>query len=167
MTYRSRGRSMIEVAVAVTFVGFLTGFVVVLCVGNYFRAKRAQERQRQRRLANHFGSEQDGGGGGALPDSPRSQYSATSSAYTDEGPEHQHPLHQRKIGQSASKGVGGGGGIHSSLYRTQKLNPQYRQTSFGQHSKHSTQYTDDEADLLMIPEEDFDRRGPSSDVMSV
>eukprot|EP00979_Chaetoceros_neogracilis_P010819 scaffold2612_cov267-Chaetoceros_neogracile.AAC.12 len=27
------------------------GFITVLCIGNYFRAKRAQERQRQRRLA--------------------------------------------------------------------------------------------------------------------
>lgn len=32
------------------FVGFLVGFITVLCIGNYFRAKRAQERQRQRRL---------------------------------------------------------------------------------------------------------------------
>jgi len=37
--------------VAVMFVGFLVGFITVLCIGNYFRAKRAQERQRQRRLA--------------------------------------------------------------------------------------------------------------------
>ena len=27
------------------------GFITVLCIGNYFRAKRAQERQRQRRQA--------------------------------------------------------------------------------------------------------------------
>jgi len=33
------------------FTGFLVGFITVLCIGNYFRAKRAQERQRQRRLA--------------------------------------------------------------------------------------------------------------------
>jgi len=32
-------------------VTFLIGFITVLCIGNYFRAKRAQERQRQRRLA--------------------------------------------------------------------------------------------------------------------
>ena len=32
------------------FTGFLVGFITVLCIGNYFRAKRAQERQRQRRL---------------------------------------------------------------------------------------------------------------------
>jgi hypothetical protein len=36
---------------AVAFVTFLVGFITVLCIGNYFRAKRAQERQRQRRLA--------------------------------------------------------------------------------------------------------------------
>lgn len=35
---------------AICFVVFLVGFITVLCVGNYFRAKRAQERQRQRRL---------------------------------------------------------------------------------------------------------------------
>ena len=36
---------------AICFVVFLVGFITVLCIGNYFRAKRAQERQRQRRLA--------------------------------------------------------------------------------------------------------------------
>mmetsp|Transcript_17399 Transcript_17399/g.28148 ORF Transcript_17399/g.28148 Transcript_17399/m.28148 type:complete len:91 (-) Transcript_17399:344-616(-) len=51
MTYRSRGRSLIEVVLAICFVVFLVGFITVLCIGNYFRAKRAQERQRQRRLA--------------------------------------------------------------------------------------------------------------------
>ena len=34
---------------------FLIGFITVLCIGNYFRAKRAQERQRQRRLAKLAG----------------------------------------------------------------------------------------------------------------
>ena len=32
------------------------GFITVLCIGNYFRAKRAQERQRQRRLAKLAGA---------------------------------------------------------------------------------------------------------------
>jgi hypothetical protein len=36
---------------AIAFVTFLVGFITVLCIGNYFRAKRAQERQRQRRDA--------------------------------------------------------------------------------------------------------------------
>jgi len=57
---------------AVTFVGFLTGFVAVLCIGNYFRAKRAQERQRQQRLARLAGSS-------GLIDSPRSHYSGSSA----------------------------------------------------------------------------------------
>lgn len=58
MTYRSRGRSLFEVIVAVIFVGFLVGFITVLCIGNYFRAKRAQERQRQRRLAKQAVAQQ-------------------------------------------------------------------------------------------------------------
>ena len=36
---------------AICFVAFLIGFITVLCIGNYFRAKRSQERQRQRREA--------------------------------------------------------------------------------------------------------------------
>ena len=36
---------------AIAFVTFLVGFITVLCIGNYFRAKRAQERQRARREA--------------------------------------------------------------------------------------------------------------------
>ena len=32
MTYRSRGRGILEIAVAVTFVGFLAGFVTVLLI---------------------------------------------------------------------------------------------------------------------------------------
>jgi len=35
---------------AICFVAFLVGFILVLCIGNYYRAKRAAERQRQRRL---------------------------------------------------------------------------------------------------------------------
>mmetsp|Transcript_3131 Transcript_3131/g.3627 ORF Transcript_3131/g.3627 Transcript_3131/m.3627 type:complete len:89 (+) Transcript_3131:86-352(+) len=47
---------------AVCFVGFLVGFITVLCIGNYFRAKRAQERQRQRRLAKLNGVTSSNGG---------------------------------------------------------------------------------------------------------
>jgi hypothetical protein len=39
-----------ELVFATTFAGFLIGFVAVLCVGNYYRAKRAADRQRLRRL---------------------------------------------------------------------------------------------------------------------
>ena len=56
MTNQSKGRSLTEVVAAVTLLGFLTGFVCVLCVGNYCRAKRAMERQRQRRLAKLAGN---------------------------------------------------------------------------------------------------------------
>mmetsp|Transcript_24853 Transcript_24853/g.71867 ORF Transcript_24853/g.71867 Transcript_24853/m.71867 type:complete len:159 (+) Transcript_24853:259-735(+) len=158
MTYRSRGRSTIEIIVAVTFVGFLTGFVVVLCIGNYFRAKRAQERQRQRRLAK------ENGGYHYSPDSPRSEFSAASSAYTDEGPEQQHllSLHQRKhVLQSTNNSSSTSGG---GFYRTQQLNPQYRASNGGGAPDSDAGET---ADLLMIPEEDYARNGPSSDVMSV
>mmetsp|Transcript_12894 Transcript_12894/g.18409 ORF Transcript_12894/g.18409 Transcript_12894/m.18409 type:complete len:100 (+) Transcript_12894:184-483(+) len=61
MTYRSRGRSIFEVILAICFVGFLVGFITVLCIGNYFRAKRAQERQRQRRLAKLSNAVHNGG----------------------------------------------------------------------------------------------------------
>mmetsp|Transcript_16299 Transcript_16299/g.21440 ORF Transcript_16299/g.21440 Transcript_16299/m.21440 type:complete len:99 (-) Transcript_16299:270-566(-) len=75
MTYRSRGRSVFEVVLAICFVTFLVGFITVLCIGNYFRAKRAQERQRQRRLQK-VGQE----AGSAHPTSSRSGY-ATDSSY--------------------------------------------------------------------------------------
>lgn len=61
---------------AVTFVGFLTGFVVVLCIGNYFRAQRAMERQKQRRLARLSGV---GGNGVIGVDSPGSHASSQLS----------------------------------------------------------------------------------------
>jgi hypothetical protein len=55
---------------AICFTAFLVGFITVLCIGNYFRAKRAQDRQRQRRLAKladdaNFGTAVGGGGGAA------------------------------------------------------------------------------------------------------
>lgn len=77
---------------AVTFVGFLTGFVAVLCIGNYFRAKRAQERQRQQRLARLAG------GSGHI-DSPRSHYSGSSGQRSeDDASEKQHLLGGAKRG---------------------------------------------------------------------
>lgn len=42
---------------------FLVGFITVLCIGNYFRAKRAQERQRQRREAKQAAAAGSSGGG--------------------------------------------------------------------------------------------------------
>ena len=73
MSYQSRGRSITEVLLAAVLLGFLSGFVCVLCVGNYFRAKRAMERQRQRRLARFSN------GGNGYVDSPRSHHSAATS----------------------------------------------------------------------------------------
>lgn len=78
MTYRSQGRSQFEVVLAVTYVGFMVGFVAVLCVGNYFRAVRAAERQRQNRLDNQ-------GSARVRPSSPRSGVSGDSSLYGEEG----------------------------------------------------------------------------------
>lgn len=70
--------------------GFLTGFVAVLCIGNYFRAKRAQERQRQQRLAKLAGSS-------GLYDSPRSHYSGSTSSgqHSHASSEQQHLLAPR------------------------------------------------------------------------
>ena len=45
-----------QITQAICFVAFLVGFITVLCIGNYFRAKRAQERQRQRREAKQAAS---------------------------------------------------------------------------------------------------------------
>lgn len=61
-----------------TFVGFLTGFVAVLCIGNYYRAKRAMERQRQRRIARLSGAK------GFAADSPNSHQSSSSSHLSDD-----------------------------------------------------------------------------------
>jgi hypothetical protein len=97
MTYSSRGRSIVELVVAAVFIGFLTGFVAVLCIGNYYRAKQAMERQRQRRLARlsrggaTVGSA--GGGAGGTADSPRSHFSSnTSGGSTTATDERQHLL---------------------------------------------------------------------------
>jgi hypothetical protein len=82
MTYRSKNRTLTEVLIAVTFVCFLMGFVAVLCIGNYYRAKRAMESQKQRRLARlsgHAGNAVVG-----LADSPKSTISGTSSAQSIE-----------------------------------------------------------------------------------
>ena len=80
MTYSSRGRSLVELILAVVFGGFLTGFIIVLCVGNYYRAKRAMERQRQRRLTKHTH-----GGGNGVVDSPHSVATSGGSTRSDGG----------------------------------------------------------------------------------
>jgi hypothetical protein len=62
-------------------VGFLTGFVAVLCIGNYYCAQRAMERQKHRRLARLSGH---AGNGVIGVDSTSSHASATSSQMSDE-----------------------------------------------------------------------------------
>jgi hypothetical protein len=87
MTYQSKGRSITEVIVAVLIVGFLVGFVAVLCIGNFFRAKRAAERQKQRRLTRL-----SNGGGNGVVDSPRSHQSSATSDGSIRSEEHQYLL---------------------------------------------------------------------------
>ncbi len=89
---------MAEVLIAVTLVCFVLGFVAVLCIGNFYRAKRAMERQRQRRLAllsSH------GGNGVIGAESPKSTVSVTSSIHSDE--------HRQLLLGSAAAGRGGAG----------------------------------------------------------
>ena len=63
---------------AIGFVVFLVGFITVLCIGNYFRAKRAQERQRQRRLAKLAASSNAAAAQGMY--APEGNYSASYEA---------------------------------------------------------------------------------------
>lgn len=68
----TRERSLWELITAAILVGFLVGFVAVLCIGNYYRAKRAMERQRERRLRATAGS--------TPYDSPRSLHSSATES---------------------------------------------------------------------------------------
>jgi hypothetical protein len=95
MTYISRGRSLTEVLIAVTLLCFVLGFVAVLCIGNFYRARRAMERQRQRRLAQ---LSSHGGNGVIGAESPKSTNSVTSSIHSDD---------QRQL-MLGSDGRGGG-----------------------------------------------------------
>mmetsp|Transcript_38518 Transcript_38518/g.93187 ORF Transcript_38518/g.93187 Transcript_38518/m.93187 type:complete len:119 (-) Transcript_38518:412-768(-) len=96
--FQSRNRSLSEIVVAVTFVGFLTGFIAVLCIGNYYRAKKAMERQKQRRLAKLTGN---AGNGVMGVDSPGSNQS-TVSYYSDE---QGHLLSTQKSAASRRRGA--------------------------------------------------------------
>ena len=101
MTYRWRGRSTSELFAAITFAGFLVGFIFYLCLGNFQRAKSAAQRQARRRReleeqkrklvyspesGGQFGSgrRRIDFGAGNNADSPRSGYSGSSSMYTDD-----------------------------------------------------------------------------------
>lgn len=63
---------------------FLIGFVTVLCVGNYYRALKAMERQRHKRLARLAGN----GNGVVGIESPGSDFSSSPSGIMDEEQQH-------------------------------------------------------------------------------
>jgi len=111
---------MIEVVLAAMFTVFLIGFITVLCIGNYFRAKRAQERQKQRRLAKLAAQQSAGGQHARRPSigSPRSTYStgtstvmSGTSSYT--GSDHVTPMpagqYQMMANDGNSPRIGGDG----------------------------------------------------------
>mmetsp|Transcript_5602 Transcript_5602/g.7972 ORF Transcript_5602/g.7972 Transcript_5602/m.7972 type:complete len:159 (+) Transcript_5602:198-674(+) len=157
---KSRGRSVAEVIVAVTFMGFLTGFVVVLCIGNYYRAKKAMLRQHRRRIARLTGAPPAPGG---VIDSPRSQHSSsTASHYSDT--ERQHLLHQGHVSPTSRQSNGGGppfinigtktNGSSDNYYHTQQLN-----------SRRQAPYREVKTDSLIKPADSQERA--EVDVMSV
>lgn len=78
---------------AVLFVAFLVGFITVLCIGNYFRAKRAQERQKQRRDAK-------------MVSSSSSNHHQVSGAYaTEHGGSYEAPVHVTPPPQPTDPGM--------------------------------------------------------------
>lgn len=97
------------------FVGFLVGFITVLCIGNYFRAKRAQERQRQRRLAKIAAASSNHGAPHAPIASQRSPAATITtnpnSVYSSGSDAHHHHF-------SSMGGVLGGVGDGSSVGNT-------------------------------------------------
>jgi hypothetical protein len=100
---------MTEVLIAVTFVCFLLGFMAVLCIGNYYRARRAMERQRQRRLAQLATSH--GGTGGVIgAESPKSILSGATNSSSGQSDEQRQLLGSA---YSGGAGRGGGGGIYN------------------------------------------------------
>jgi hypothetical protein len=131
------------------------------------------ERQRQRRLARLAG----GGGNGGLVDSPRSQYSGTSSTYSDHqerAPLHpnkqqhgQHPrARQNSDAYSASQPdflsmPSENHGTKTLHYPTQQLNSTRRRP---EQLPKQHPYGDNNEVLLDI---NGARKGPSSDVMSI
>lgn len=128
MTY-SRGRSLTEVLIVVVCVCFLLGFVAVLCIGNYYRAKMAMERQKQRRLARLSGQSGAIGvtGFDEETNSPQSIISGSSSTHS--GGEQGNPL----LGGAGFGASGGGGNI-----------------SLGTHRR--ARYADETPDLLLHPD---------------
>jgi type II secretory pathway pseudopilin PulG len=82
----SRNRSLTEVLIAITVVCFLLGFVAVLCIGNYYRARKAMERQKQKRLARLSGQS------GVVVGEDYSPRSIISGGSSRSGEEQRNPL---------------------------------------------------------------------------
>ena len=84
MTYHARGRPLWELLLASFCICFLIGFVGVLCIGNFFRARKAQERQKQRRLQRlSYGNGQQASPASSHPSSATS--GAASSTHSGHG----------------------------------------------------------------------------------
>ena len=111
MTYASRGRSLIEILLATTLVCFLVGFVCVLCWGNWFRARQAQERQRQRRLDQQMKQQhRNNNTGGMQP-----LYADGHLTRGQFDPHNYSPRSNTSSNNSSQGGTGGGGGQYDSL----------------------------------------------------
>lgn len=74
--------------------GFLAGFVAVLCVGNYYRALRAMERQKHKREARL--DEAATGGMMAAAGSPHSHVSSNASSQFSEERQQRFLEHQQR-----------------------------------------------------------------------
>mmetsp|Transcript_37152 Transcript_37152/g.54655 ORF Transcript_37152/g.54655 Transcript_37152/m.54655 type:complete len:158 (-) Transcript_37152:489-962(-) len=157
MTYQSRGRSIVELILAVTFASFLIGFIAVLCIGNYFRAKKAMERQRQRRL------ERLGLGGNAST-------SSYNSRTTDNGSRESGSYESGDSGQFLSPSTLGDENqslLGSTTHHLPRRRPERTQQA-------SHQFDDDSGSLIF---DDLERSGemrsmypglvPSSEITSV
>lgn len=144
MTYRSRGRSIFEMAIAVTFVGFLAGFVTVLCIGNYFRAKNAMERQRERRLARLTGRNN------VRPNSSVSKY--------DDNPEHQGLLAGNKMHRRHPNNDGhqNANGYRDNMQSETSDNNAYRMQQTGLQKRNTQNNHNREEDLIMLKENEED-----------
>lgn len=140
------------------FVGFLAGFVTVLCIGNYLRAKSAMERQRDRRIARLAGRNKVRSTE-STPGSPRSHLSVGTS---HTGASEHHRLISRHDIQHRQPSINSGGQLknndnysNSSQYMTPHNGP-----ITSQRNSHK------EEDLLMLKEND-DAYEKDSSFMSV
>ena len=139
------------------FVGFLAGFVTVLCIGNYLRAKSAMERQRDRRIARLAGRNKVRSTE-STPGSPRSHLSVGTS-HTGASEHHRlisrHDTIQHRQPSSGGQLKNNDNYSNSSQYMTPHNGP-----ITSQQNSHK------EEDLLMLKEND-DAYEKDSSFMSV